>query len=349
MSNSTQKKITQKDVACHAGVTRSMVSYVLNGSGRAVAPKTREKILKAIDVLGYRPNKFAQALPLGRAYSAGAKQIGIILCNDGVFLRPYYAEILAGIHSAAHEKSHHIRFIRFFEELKDPILFNQLIHQEEICGLLLLATDQCLKTEEDRNILCRIRERIAQIVCVEWQSPGLASVFFDRHGTACKATGYLFDKGYRDIAYIGESDERISGFKQAFLSQGLEDLSSLYIDGSASDMSSGYEAVEKLFRSLDDQGKRPPEALCAGSDEVAIGILKFLNERGIKIPEEMGLISIDNIEMAEYTTPPLTTMNIQKRAMGYQAVEMIVEQRAHQGEGALSVSLQTSIVIRKSC
>jgi LacI family transcriptional regulator len=314
-----------------------------------VAPETRNKIVQAIDALEYRPNKFAQALMRGKSGDLGDKQIGVILCNGEVFLRPYYAEILAGIHAAAHEKSYHVRFIRFFEELKDPILFNQLIHQEEICGLLLVATDQVLKTDQDWNIIRRIRERITQIVCVEWQIPGLASVFFDRHGTACKATNYLFEQGYRDIAYIGESDERISGFKQAFLSQGVNDVSTLYIDGNARDMPSGYAAMETLFRSCQDRAKTLPRAICAGSDEVAIGILKFLNEKNIKIPETIGLISIDNIEMAEYATPPLTTMNIQKQAMGYQAVELIVNRRAYQGDGALSVSLQSAIVIRKSC
>jgi LacI family transcriptional regulator len=348
MSNAhPKKKVTQHDVARHAGVSRSMVSYVLNGSTRAVAPETRDRILQAIDALEYRPNKFAQALMRGRAEAVADRHIGVILCNSEVFLRPYYAEILAGIHAASHEKSYHIRFIRFFDELKDPLLFNQLIHQEEVCGLLLVATDQCLKTDEDWNIIRRIRERIDQIVCVEWRTAGLASVFFDRYATARKATDYLFDQGYRDIAYIGELDERISGFKQAFLSHGVDDVSALYIDN-ARDMPSGYTAMKTLFHSCQNQMKRLPRAICAGSDEVAIGILKFLHEKNIKIPEETGVISIDNIEVAEYTTPPLTTMNIQKQAMGRQAVELIVHRRAYQGDGALSISLQPTLIIRES-
>jgi LacI family transcriptional regulator len=261
-----------------------------------------------------------------------------------VFLRPYYAEILAGIHSAAHEFSHHIRFIRFFNELKDPLLFNQLIHTEEICGLLLVATDQCLESGADWQIIERIRERIGQIVCVEWRAEGLSSVYFDRQAAARKAVTYLFDQGYTDIAYIGESDERVSGFKQAFLEHGVNDLSRLFID-SARDMPSGYEAVRRLH---EGRLSRLPRAICAGSDEVAIGILLYLNEHTVKIPGDVAVISIDNIEMAEYTYPPLTTMNVQKRAMGYQAVEMIVNNTAVQGEKALNLSFQTNVVIRKS-
>jgi len=336
-------KITQNDVARHAGVTRSMVSYVLNGSSRTVAPETRQKILDAINHLGYRPNKFAQALSMGNKGALADRHIGIVLCNVEMFLRPYYTEILAGIHSAAYEKGFHIRFIRFFDELKDPVLFNQLVHSEEICGLLLVATDQCLKTPEDWRLIERIQAQIDQIVCVEWQAPNLSSVSFDRQTAALQVTNYLFEHGYRDIAYIGESDQRVTGFKLAFLEHGIEDISGLYIDAAA-DMASGYNAAQRLSQS------RPnlPHAIFAGSDEVAVGILLWLHEQGINVPGETAVISIDNIEIAGYTNPQLTTMNVQKRAMGYRAVEMIVNHSAGRGEDALTLLIPTNLVIRKS-
>ncbi|MDR2701767.1 MAG: LacI family transcriptional regulator, partial [Spirochaetaceae bacterium] len=303
MKSSMKPKTTQDDVARRAGVTRSMVSYVLNGSNRAVAPVTRQKILNAISELKYRPNKFAQALSMGNKGVLANQHIGIVLCNAEMFLRPYYTEVLAGIHQTAHEKGFHIRFIRFFEELKDPVLFNQLIHSEEICGLLLVAIDQCMKVPEDRRLIERIQEQIDQIVCVEWQMPGLSSVSFDRQAAAFQAVSYLFDQGYRDIAYIGESDQRVAGFKQAFLEHRAEDISGLYIDAAA-DMASGHYAVQRLHQSRGNL----PGALCAGSDEVAVGILLYLHEQGIAVPGETAVISIDNIEMAEYTNPQLTTM-----------------------------------------
>ncbi|MDR1469987.1 MAG: LacI family transcriptional regulator [Spirochaetaceae bacterium] len=351
MENGPKPQITQNDVAQRAGVSRSMVSYVLTGYGRAVAPETRQKILDAINNLGYRPNKYAQALSKGNGRSLADRHIGIVLCDVEKFLRPYYAEILAGIHLAAHEKGFHIRFIRFFDELKDPILYNQLIHGEEICGILLVALDQSLKTPEDRQIIDGIRERIDQIVCVEWQMPGLSSVSFDRQNAAFQAVSYLFDQGYRDIVYLGELDQRVLGFRQAFLERGreaasgsgLDGASGLYIDDAA-DMPSGYEAVQRLHRS------RPalPRAILAGSDEVALGLLLYLHEQRVAVPEEVAVISIDNLEIAAYAAPPLTTMNVQKRAMGRRAVEMIVNRTAGQNEHALSLLLPVNLVVRKS-
>jgi len=343
VKNNLNAKITQDDVARRAGVTRSMVSYVINGRSRSIAPETRQKILNAINELEYRPNKFAQALCMGNKGVFADQNIGIVLCNTEMFMRPYYAEILAGIHQAAHEKGFHIRFIRFFDELKNVVLFNQLIHSEEICGLLLVALDQCVKTHEDTQLIKRIQEQIDQIVCVDWQIAGLSSVSFDRQAAAFRAVSYLVDQGYSDIVYIGEPDQRVTGFKQAFLEKGMEDISGLYT-GVAVDMLTGYKAVQQLYKNREIL----PKAICAGSDEVAIGILLYLHEKGIAVPSETALISIDNIEIAEYTNPQLTSINVQKRAMGYRAVEMIINRTAGWGENALTLLLPTNLVIRKS-
>jgi len=337
------KKVTQDDVARHAGVTRSIVSYVLNDTGRSVAPETRSRILQAIDELGYRPNKFAQGLMRGNSDAIAARQIGIVLNSADVLLRPYYSEIIAGIHAAAHENAYHIRFIRFFNELKNPILFNGLIHREEICGLILVSLDQSISTDEDRRVVQNIRERISNIVCVEWQTDGLSSVSFDRQEAARQATAYLLEKGYRDIAYIGESDNRVTGFKQAFADYGELEIGKLRTEF-ANDMRSGFEGAERVF-----SGGERPRAVFAGSDEVAIGVLRYLNKNGIAVPNQVAIISIDNIEMSEFTNPPLTTINVQKAAMGRRAVEMLIGNSGGQGQDAVALSLQTSMIVRESC
>lgn len=344
MSNEN-KKVTQNDVAREAGVTRSMVSYVISGNTeRSVAPETRQRILDVIDKLGYRPNKAAQALQQGDIAFA-SRQIGVVLCSPDVFRRPYYTEIIAGIHTAAHEKKYHVRFIRFFEELKNPVLFNELVHEEEIGSMILVSTDQCIKDDSDLAVIEKIRSRIKKVVCVEWKHPGLSSISFDRREAARQATEHLISKGYNDIAYIGQDDNRIDGVRACLLEHGLEtSLEKIYI-GSAFTMSGSYEEIKKIYR----EKKKFPRALVCGSDEVAIGILCYLNEEKIKIPQEVAIISIDNIETANFTNPPLTTMNVQKTAMGSRAVEMIVNGTAQQDENALDISLPTTLIERASC
>ncbi len=335
------RTVTQNDVAKEAGVTRSMVSYVINGnSERSVAPETRKRIIDAIEKLGYRPNKAAQALQQGDIEFA-SNRIGVVLCNAQVFSRPYYADILSGIHTAAHENNYHVTFIRFFDELKDPVLFNELIHPEEIGGLILVSTDQCIKSKDDEKIIDRIKERLVNVVCIEWKCEGLCSISFDKLLTAQKASDYLFEKGISDIAYIGETDDRISGVQRSLSNHGKNpfDLKTQ----AAFNVPGGYEAAKKFLKK-----NKLPAAFVCGSDEVAFGVMCFLNESKIDIPGDVALISIDNIEMSAYTNPPLTTMNIQKTAMGAKAVEMIVQNKGKSQIEAIDITLPTSIVERKS-
>ncbi len=345
-SDESKKTVTQNDVAKAAGVTRSMVSYVISGtSGRSVAPETRERILKVIKEMGYRPNKAAQALQLGDVAFA-SKNIGVVLPDSSIFLRPFYTEILAGIFTAAHEHNYNVKFIRFFGELKDPVLFNELIHPESIGSLVLVAVNQAIKTEEDEKIIEKIRELIKKTVCVEWKADGLTSVLFDRQEAAKKATEYLVKKDYSDIAYIGEHDERVFGVQQALLQHNLNAVQQNFYLAEGFDMQTGYDGMKSIS---EKSGGTFPRALVCGSDEVAVGAMCYLNENGIRIPEDVAIISIDNIELAAYANPPLTTINVQKKAMGYRAVEMIINDSVGQGDKAVCITLPTEIIERKSC
>lgn len=341
-----EKTVTQNDVAKAAGVTRSMVSYVISGNTeRSVAPETRDRILKVIDELGYRPNKAAQQLQQGDIGFA-AKKIGVILSSSDVFYRPYYAEIIAGIHQAAHQNNHHVSFIRFFDELKDPVLFNDLIHPESIGSLILVATEYSLKTDADKKIIEKIKEKIPKTVCIEWKYPGLSSVSIDLSDAGFKACDYLIKKGYKDIAYIGENDDRISGVQKALLQNNLKSGRDDFILGYSFAAVGGYDVIKSAYEKND--GKLPQAIVC-GSDEVACGILCFLNEKQISVPSQLAIISIDNIEISAFTCPPLTTINVQKKGMGLRAVEMIVNNTVGQGENAININLPTEIVERKSC
>lgn len=345
-TDESKKTVTQNDVAKAAGVTRSMVSYVISGtSSRSVAPETRERILKVIEELGYRPNKAAQALQLGDVAFA-SKNIGVVLPDSDLFLRPFYTEILEGIFTAAHEHNYNVKFIRFFGELKDPVLFNELIHPESIGSLVLVAVNQAVKNEEDEKILEKIRELIKKTVCVEWKKDGLTSVLFDRQEAAKKAAEFLVKKGYSEIAYIGEHDERVFGVQQALLQHNLNAVQRYFYLAEGFNMQTGYDGMKSIS---EKNGGKFPRAIVCGSDEVAVGAMCYLNENGIQIPEQVAIISIDNIELAAYTNPPLTTINVQKKAMGYRAVEMIINDSVGQDDKAVCITLPTEIIERKSC
>ncbi|MBO8450330.1 MAG: LacI family DNA-binding transcriptional regulator [Spirochaetes bacterium] len=347
MKDNREKHATQNDVAKLAGVTRSLVSYVLNGTDRAVAPETRKKILQAIDELGYRPNRFAQALLAGKAALA-KNHLGVILPSPAMLIRPYYTEILSGIFTAAHRAGNHIRFLRFFSELENPALFNSLIHEEEISGLILVGPDQIPVTGESAQILDRIRGRIPQVVTVDSRAAGFSSVVFDRREAGYKATGRLLRRGCSPVLYIGQMDERFSGFRQALFEKtgGRPGCGpQVEKERGAVDTAGGYEAI----RGFHTEYGTVPGGIFAGSDEIAVGILKFLHEKQIAVPGETALVSIDNLEIAGYTCPALTTVNVHKRQLGEKAVGLILGKAAVSGQDAVTVTLPTEIVERESC
>jgi LacI family transcriptional regulator len=343
LSSQPFSAVTQADVAQRAGVSRSIVSYVLNGGPRSVSPETRERVLKAIEELGYRPNKHAQMLTRQQETTAAEKYFGIVLANVSMFRRPYYGSILASIHERAHAENGHIRFVRVFRDLQNPILFNELIHPDEVSGLILLGIDQVLATENGESLLDEMLSRIDNAVTVEWQWDGIPSIQFDRHAAGYKAARHLIDLGHARVAYVGQSDKRLSGFQQALWESGIAVEPDL-VFSEADDALKGYEGCTRIMalRNL-------PTAFVAGSDEVAFGILKRLHETQVHVPDQVALVSIDDIDLASFANPALTTVRVPKEDMGLYAVQVLIDHSARHDIPSAAVILPTTLIIRESC
>lgn len=335
----TPKLVTQEDVARLAGVSRSIVSYVINKGPRSVTEETRQRVLDAIKTLGYRPNKHAQLLS-SMGDGIGEKYIGIILAAESMFQRPYYGHILSSIHQHAHQNDRHIRFIRVFNDFNDPALFNELIHPNEIGGAILIGLDQVEALHDHGTLIQQIVERVARVVCVEWDWPGVPSVQFDRHTAAYQATRHLLDTGRRHVAYIGPQDRRLSGYQQAVWESGQAFNPAMA--QFAVDPEWGYAGCHTLFES-----GVPIDAICTGTDEVAVGVLKCLNERGLRIPRNVAVASIDNLDISAYLIPSLTTVDIPKIEIGQQAVNLLLTP-THSIPASVSMIVRTQLIIRDS-
>ncbi len=341
MVDHTHKRaVTQNDVANRAGVSRSIVSYVINNGPRRVSSETRDRVLSAIHDLGYRPNKHAQMLS-STAETVAEKYIGIILADNYMFRRPYYGSILASIHEYASERDYHIRFIRVFNDFSNPALFNELIHPNEISGVILLGLDQVMKTPEDGHLIDQIIDRVGKVVCVEWQWGNAPAILFDRQNAAYQAARHLASSGRRRIAYIGPEDRRMQGYRQALWEHGI-DADSRWM-GFGADAARGYEACEQLMMS-----GLSIDAICAGTDEVAIGVLSSLHTRGIQVPGDIAIASIDNLEIAPFTIPALTTVDVPKREIGLHAVDVLTSDKLRPDSPAFAITVQTQLVVRDS-
>jgi LacI family transcriptional regulator len=337
--NGNNKIITQEDVARQAGVTRSIVSYVINNGPRKVSEDTRNRVLAAIKELGYRPNKHAQMLS-STDDTLAEKYLGIILAGNYMLKRPYYGSILASIHEHAHERDWRIRFIRVFDDFNNPALFNELIHPHEISGVILIGLDQVITTP-DHALMEAIVERVERVVCIEWEWPGVPSIQFDLQNAAYRACNHLLTTGRRHVAYIGPEDKRMSGYHQALWEQGIMPDNRQIL--SAASPQSGHECCEQILRT-----GLPLDAICVGTDETAIGVMKCLHEHHLDVPKDVAIASIDNIDISMFTIPALTTIDVPKHQIGFHAVDILVSRPPTKGAPAFSINVPIQLVIRES-
>lgn len=337
--------VTQKDVAQRAGVSRSIVSYVINNGPRDVAPETRQRVLDAIQELGYRPNKYAQRLKMGTAHTNRA--LGILAGGQSfnVLERPYYNTILAGLFEEAHRLGQEVRFFSFFDALLDPIFFNKNIHKDEISALILILPSMMVMKEEHQRILDQIEERIDNVVCLEEQVKDWPTVVFDRVAAARQAVEHLIGLGHERIAFLALEDGRMTGYRQTLIDHGLPyDQDLVFVTDPTNMLPSSYQLTNEILKL-----EPCPTAIFAANDESAVAAIAAIQDRGMKVPDDIALVSIDNTGIADMIRPGLTTVDVPKRRMASYAMQVLMMQKQFEGGHAASIVLPTKLIVRESC
>lgn len=344
-------RVTQKDVARRAGVAVSSVSYVLNNGPRPVSEETRERVLEAIAELGYRPNEHAQRL-MRQSWGAerSPRQFGIVIAGSRSLLaRPYYSALIVGMLDEAARHNYTLRFIHLYDELQDPVRFNELIHRETVAGVVLMHVLTPL--QRDRELLERVRERVGTVVCLDFNWPGLPSITFDKLAAGRLAVEHLIGLGHRRIAYLGDPDARFDGFLQGLRLHGIP-FDNRFAPGGvgATQLGRALNTPEDGWRGLGELLDLPvrPTAVFAASDEVAIGALRAARERGVRVPEQLSIVGLDDIELASYVSPPLTTVRVPKAEMAALAVRTLVDYVEHPAEFGVTMALPSTLVARGS-
>jgi DNA-binding LacI/PurR family transcriptional regulator len=173
----------------------------------------------------------------------------------------------------------------------------------------------------EHELLRRVLDRIKNVICVDFNWPDLPSVLIDRHDVGRRVVEYLFNLGHHAIGYIGFPDERLNSYRSVMQSHGVPIQEEFVRQVEFNSPTEGWQEARALL-SLPTR----PTALFAASDEVAIGVLRAARELGVHVPKELSVVSVDDIEMASYVSPPLTTMQIPKSEMAAFAVRTLINQ-----------------------
>lgn len=337
-----KQRITHRDVARLAKVSTAVVSYVVNNGPRPTSPETRARVLRAIEELGYHPNAFARSLRSQRTHMIG------FIANDvfalDVFVSPYSAGILTGLTA---ELKAHEHYLLVYPQVIDEDLapLSRLLRSGRLDGVVA-------RLIQDPPLTDRLIEAItaAEVPCVCIERPcaerfGFNVVTYDDEIGATTATRYLVEQGHRRIAHLqgdpryATAQARLRGYRQALGTAGIA-VDPRLIQGATWDPVEAAAAVQTLL-ALDE----PPTAIFAASDNLAIVALNVLRKQGYDAPRDMAVIGFDDIQTAQDTSPPLTTVRIPLVELGRRAADLVL-QLAEGGEDVRSETLPVELIRR---
>ena len=300
------------DVARHAGVSPATVSRVLNNTAH-VRESVRERVLASVKTLGYQA--------LSSSSSALLRQNAIALIIPDI-LNPYFTEIVRGVQDEASGDKLMPLLLDTAEDPQREVEFLRMLASQPVCGII--ACGSRIPTEDlvaARNYLSTPMVIINRTLRV----PNVACIIVDLKNATYRATRHLLDLNHARIAYLfgpsktDTSLARQEGIEAALTEAGL-DLRPEWCPVSFPDVDGGFQAMSAL---LSLPQKNRPTAVIAYNDLMALGVLHAVRAHGLKVPEDISVIGIDDISMAAHSNPPLTTLSPPKHRMGRMAMQML--------------------------
>ncbi|TWD75201.1 LacI family transcriptional regulator [Kribbella amoyensis] len=327
-------RVTISDVAALAGVDKAIVSRVVNQKAVSIRPETRERVLQAIQDLGYRRNMAARSL---RTASTGA--VGLFIPD---FANPVYAEIITGAETAALARGYVLMVGSSAVAGHRTRDYLETLGEGRVDGLLLAggpisqAEQETLDAQGLPWLLVNRRGRATT-----------RHVVLDDDRAAQVAVNHLVELGHQRIAHVAgpagadTARRRREGYRKALRAAGLEPETALV---AAADYTpaGGYEATSALFAS----GRRPT-ALFVANVASAIGVLTAVCERGLSVPDDVSVVAVHDLPLAEHLVPALTTVRMPLRSLGARATELLLENDPQQPVAEV-VRDPIELVIRKS-
>lgn len=325
---------TMKDIARLAKVSTSTVSHVINNS-RFVSEEIREKVLRVVKELNYTPSALARSLKVNET-----KTIGMLVTATS---NPFFAEVMAGVEQYCQQ--HHYNLIIATTNGDNERLQHhlQMLIQRKVDGLLLMCGDARLSASSNLNIPL-------PLVVVDWWFTELNAdkIFENSASGGYLATKSLIEAGHRKIGIItgnlakSLAQNRLEGYKQALTEANIA-INPNWIVQSHFDFEGGIVGMNKLLAQTDR-----PTAVFASSDTIAVGAYQAIWQVGLRIPNDISIIGYDDIELAKYLSPPLSTISQPKAELGKLAVETLLKRIRAESTEFQTIMLEPKLVLRDS-
>ncbi|MBM7693441.1 DNA-binding LacI/PurR family transcriptional regulator [Peribacillus deserti] len=337
--------ITIKDIAREAKVAPSTVSRVIADNPK-ITEKTKKKVRKVMEQMGYYPNFHARNLA-----NRATKSIGIVMPisarkGNNTFQNPFFQDVIKGISSFAHSEDYslYITTGETDEEIYSDVM--KMVKGKRVDGIILLYS------RESDPVLEFLTDNSFPFVLVgkppEDVRKNITYVDNDNYAVSRELTQFLLSLGHERIAFIGGHEKlivtknRLAGFLDTLALSKIS-VPAEYVKHTDFIMDGGKKSISELLAL-----KVPPTAIFVTDDVLALGILNALHEKGISVPDEMNVVSFNNLFFSEFTSPPLTTVEVNIYQLGYEAARSVVELIEERGNSPKCITVPTEIVVRKT-
>lgn len=334
-----KKAASMKEIARAVGVSQSTVSRVLNGADSRVpiARDTRRRVMDAARTLGYRPNPLARGLR-----GAGTSLLGLIVREIS---DPFFARAIEVIAGEARSHGYNIVLCHAHSSAREALVLAGVLETRHTDGIILLGD-----LHYAADVWSDLVEGPLPVVtlCSGHRAPGTPTVNTDNRIGVRMALEHLHKLGHRRIAYLdagwlGDVAERREAYSEFVAEHGLK-LPAGYHQEGDNDIGSGQEAFARTMRLQD-----PPTAVMCATDQVALGALSEAQKAGIRVPEDVSVVGFDDIPLARFSIPPLTTVRQPLERLAKAAVEEVVAIIGGDKDRASDIQyLRPELVIRDS-
>ncbi|MBC3811588.1 MULTISPECIES: LacI family DNA-binding transcriptional regulator [Undibacterium] len=326
---------TMKQVAEKARVSTTTVSHVINNT-RVVSDDARERVLSVIKELRYIPSAVARSLKNDRTHT-----LGMMIPNNS---NPYFAEVIQGIEDASFKLGYNIILCNSDDDPKRQAAYIRVLMEKRIDGLILVPSGS------DEELTKLLADEGIPKVLVDREVAGVAAdlIEADHVQGGYDATRYLIGLGHRRIACVAGPDTllpsggRVTGYLRALAEAKLE-FRTEYLIHSDFTSQGGFNAFKQLL-ALPER----PTAIFVSNDLMAIGGICAANEAGVKIPQQLSVIGYDDIALASFSTPPLTTIAQPKHDIGQLTAQVLVARITNPTLPLRREMLRSQLIIRQS-
>lgn len=332
-------KVTLNDIADITGVSAMTVSRVVSEKG-IVAPSTKQKIMDAIEQLDYKPNLIARSLSSQRTMTIGV----IIPKTQQVFLDNYIAQILSGVMTVVKQQDYRLMIYPVEEHEKSSNLYLDIVKSRLLDGLIML------KPKIDDHNLESLADSDFPAILINHRTSDQRFNFIDTNNIegAKTAVRYLYEKGCRDIAFVSGSTEesngldRLYGYEQTMRQLGMP-LDQARIISADFDAGKAYREVDRLL-----SGSSLPDAIFCADDYMAIAVMERIFERELSVPDDIAVIGFNDIDIAKFTRPALTTIKQPLLMIGKLAAENLIDLIEQVHEPPIQKFLNSQLIVRES-